>query len=53
MVCYFLGGFLVLIGREFGVPVIEESSGGHLIFAAVFSGGYVSYATGETIVGLQ
>lgn len=43
------GIFFVLIGKSFGMPIIEVQGGWSLLFAAAFWG-YVSYATGETII---
>lgn len=43
------GVFCVLIGESFGMPKIQVSGGWSLLFAAAFWG-YVSYATGETII---
>ena len=43
------GVFLVLIKETFGISIIEVSGGWNLLLVA-FCWGYVSYATGETIV---
>ena len=43
------GIFLLLIGKAFGMLAFVEAEGWSFLFAAIFWG-YVSYATGETIV---